>query len=70
MICVVYLLGVRNRLRVIFIMDCAQTAFETLIETHPAMYKYSDSIWMENWSKKSMMAVATKIVLKYINNST
>lgn len=57
-------LGVRNRLRIVFIVDCAQPGYETLVETHPAMYKYSDAIWMENWTKKSMMAVATRIVVK------
>lgn len=46
-------------------IDSAQPAYETLVETHPAMYKYSDAIWMEHWSKKSMIAVATKIV-KYV----
>ena len=61
-----YLVGVRNRLRVIFIVDCAQPAYETLVETHPAMYKYSDAIWMESWTKKSMMTVAARIVLKYV----
>lgn len=55
----------RKRLRVIFIVDSAQSSYETLVETHPAMYKYSDAIWMENWSKKSMIAVATRIV-KYV----
>lgn len=46
-------------------MDCAQTAYETIVETHPSMYKYSDAIWMENWTKTSMMAVASRILLKY-----
>lgn len=57
--------GIRKKLRIIYMIDSAQPAYETLVETHPAMYKYSDAIWMEHWSKKSMIAVATKIV-KYV----
>jgi hypothetical protein len=54
--------GVKNRLRVIFIIDCAQPTYETVLETHPSMYKYSDAIWMENWTKISMTAVAARIL--------
>ncbi|KAI9564905.1 hypothetical protein GHT06_008646 [Daphnia sinensis] len=59
-----YAQRVRKRLRVIYVMDCAKTAYETIVGTHPSMYKYSDAIWMENWTKTSMMAVASRILLK------
>ena len=55
--------GIQKKLRVIFLVDpVAQPAYETLIETHQSMYKYSDKIWMANWSRKSMLAVAVRIV--------
>lgn len=45
-------------------MDSSQRDIETLVETHPGMYKYSETVRMTNWSKKSMLAVATRIIHK------
>lgn len=57
-----YAIGVKKNLRVIFIVDCSQPSFESLVETHPAMYKYSDRIWMENWTNTSMATVASRMI--------
>ena len=53
---------VRRNFHAIFLMDIHQANFENLIETHPALYKYSANICMDSWTKKSMLLVANRIV--------
>lgn len=58
------MIGVKRNFHAVFIMDKTQPSFENLVETHPCLYKYSDSLWVDNWSSNSMMLVAKRIILQ------
>ena len=57
-----FTLGVKSNFHAIFIMDSSQSSIETVVETHPGMYKYSETVRMNSWSEESMLAVANKII--------
>ena len=47
-------------------MDSEEPKFDSIVESHVSLSKYSDCVWMENWSKSSMISVANRILNRYV----
>lgn len=55
-LCVPYA-GIKTNLHVALIMDCTNSKFSMNCESNPAFFKQCTVLWMDGWSRESMVKV-------------
>ena len=50
--------GIQQNLHVVLIMDCTNKNFSINCESNPAFFKQCSVLWLDGWSRESMVQVS------------